>query len=133
MRILVDTNIFLEVVLEQEKIKEAQSFLSETQRHELFISDYSLHSIGLLFFRRKGHDVFRQFLIDMISNAGVKMVAVSAEEMKSVVDAAQKFNLDFDDAYQYATAEKYDLEIVSFDTDFDRTEKGRRLPDKIQF
>jgi hypothetical protein len=43
---------------------------------------------------------------------------------------AKKFALDFDDAYQYVVAEKYDLQLVSFDADFDRTERsegGRHL------
>ena len=38
------------------------------------------------------------------------------------------FSLDFDDAYQYATAEHFDLAIVSFDADFDRTDRGRLTP-----
>jgi len=37
--------------------------------------------------------------------------------------------LDFDDSYQYAVAQKYSLEIISFDADFDRTEKGRKIPE----
>jgi predicted nucleic acid-binding protein len=37
--------------------------------------------------------------------------------------------LDFDDSYQYAVAQKYGLEIMSFDADFDRTEKGRKIPE----
>lgn len=41
-------------------------------------------------------------------------------------DSAQKFNLDFDDAYQYAGALTQKLQIVSFDKDFDRTELGRK-------
>ena len=52
MRLLIDTNIFLEVILEHEKTEEAQALLSEVEKHEFFISDYSLHSIGLLLFRR---------------------------------------------------------------------------------
>ena len=44
---------------------------------------------------------------------------------------SRSFNLDFDDAYQYATAEKYNLIIVSFDGDFDRTERGRRTPTEV--
>jgi len=38
----------------------------------------------------------------------------------------QKFNLDFDDVYQYVVAEKFDLTIVSFDSDFDKTYLGRK-------
>jgi len=41
--------------------------------------------------------------------------------MELLIKAAEKFNLDFDDAYQYAISEKYDLMIMSFDSDFDRT------------
>jgi len=70
MRLLIDTNVFLEVILEQARAKEAQDLLSKTEEHEFFISDYSLHSIGLLLFCRKQHDVFRQFLTDIISRAG---------------------------------------------------------------
>jgi hypothetical protein len=41
-------------------------------------------------------------------------------------------NLDFDDAYQYSAAEKYNLTIVSFDSDFDRTPRGRKTPAEIK-
>jgi len=39
--------------------------------------------------------------------------------------------LDFDDAYQYAAAEKYILTLVSYDRDFDGTELGRTTPAKV--
>jgi len=132
MKLLIDTNIFLEVVLAQSKATGAQELLSKTEEHEFFISDYSLHSIGLLFFRRKQHNVFRQFLTDMISIAGIKMIALLPRDMEGVINTAQKFSLDFDDAYQYVAAEQYELTIVSFDSDFDRTEKGRKTPDHIE-
>lgn len=41
-------------------------------------------------------------------------------------------NLDFDDAYQYVAAEKYTLTLVSFDADFDRTERGKKTPGEIR-
>ncbi len=131
MKFLIDTNIFLEVILAQSKAIDAQEFLSKTEEHEFFISDYSLHSIGLLFFRRKQHDVFRQFLTDMISIAGIKMIALLPKDMEDVINTAQKFSLDFDDAYQYVSADHYGLTIVSFDSDFDRTEKGRKTPANV--
>ena len=131
MRFLIDTNIFLEVILEQEKAEEARAFLAKTKEHNFFISDYALHSIGLLLFRRKQHDVFQQFVEDMMLNAGLIMISLLAEDMEAVVNAARRFNLDFDDAYQYVAAEKYDLTIVSFDGDFDRTERGRKTPGTV--
>ena len=41
------------------------------------------------------------------------------------------FGLDFDDAYQYVAAELEKAEIVSFDKDFDQTEKGRLTPIQV--
>ncbi|MGQ9631841.1 MAG: type II toxin-antitoxin system VapC family toxin [bacterium] len=131
MRLLIDTNIFLEVILEQEKAEEAKILLAKTEEHEFSISDYSLHSIGLLLFRRNRHDVFRRFVEDMILTNGVATISLSAKDIATAIDTAQRFNLDFDDAYQYAVAEKYNLTIVSFDSDFDRTERGRKTPTEL--
>jgi len=131
MRLLLDTNIFLEVLLEQEQADGARIVLSKADEHELFASDYTIHSIGTLLFCRNEHDAFRRFLEDVIVNVGVGVVALSAREMGSLIQAAQKLKLDFDDAYQYAAAEKYGLTIVSFDADFDRTDRGRMTPDEV--
>jgi predicted nucleic acid-binding protein len=45
MRLLLDTNIFLEVILEQERHEEARTLPSKFEEHEFFLSDYSFHSI----------------------------------------------------------------------------------------
>jgi predicted nucleic acid-binding protein len=59
------------------------------------------------------------------------MVSLDATEMDAIVNVAAKFNLDFDDAYQYCTAQKQGLRIVSFDSGFDRTPEGRLLPSVV--
>lgn len=128
MRLLIDTNILLEVILEQEKAEEARNLLRRTNQHTFFITDYCLHSIGLLLFRRKRPSIFWQFVSDMILNAGVIVTYLPPEDMQSVIETAQAFHLDFDDAYHYAVADKQDLAIVSFDADFDRTQRGRTTP-----
>jgi predicted nucleic acid-binding protein len=51
--------------------------------------------------------------------------------MQSVIQASRRFKLDYDDAYQYALAEKYNLILVSFDGDFDRTKRGKATPADI--
>jgi predicted nucleic acid-binding protein len=43
---LVDTNIFLETLLEQEKAEEVRSFFQSIDLEDVFITDFSLHSIG---------------------------------------------------------------------------------------
>lgn len=128
MRLLIDTNILIEIILQQERAEEAGNLLCRTDEHEFYISDFCLHSVGLLLFRQKRHKTFWQLIMDLILNAGVEVVSRSVEEMESVVSAAQRFNLDFDDAYQCVAADANDLILVSFDADFDRTERGRRTP-----
>lgn len=131
MRLLIDTNIILEVILEQVKAEEAKALLSAGERHELVLSDYSLHSVGLILFRRRQHQAFRQFLRDMELNIGMAVISLPFEGMESLIESAGRWNLDFDDAYQYAVAEKHNLTIVSFDSDFDRTERGRKTPVEV--
>jgi len=131
MRLFLDTNLFLEIILGQEKAAEVKALLSETDQHEFFLSDFSLHSIGILLFRRKRHEAFRLFLKDMLLKAGMVMVYLDARDMETVINEAQHFNLDFDDAYQYVTAQKHNLTMVSFDSDFDRTQRGRQTPAQI--
>ncbi|HMD85437.1 MAG TPA: PIN domain-containing protein [Terriglobia bacterium] len=128
MRLLVDTNLFIEVLLSQVGASEARTFLENRKGHELFVSDFALHSIGLLLFRRKQHHFFRQFLQDLTAGAGIAVVSLTAQEMDTLIDVAGKFNLDFDDAYQSSTAIRHRLRIVSFDADFDHTPEGRLLP-----
>lgn len=131
MRLLIDTNIFLELLLGQSKSAEARNLLARTIDHEMFISDFARHSIGLLLVRQGRPSVFRQFVLDIILNAGIQVISLRAENMDLALDAISRFRLDFDDAYQYAIAGKHELTIVSFDGDFDRTALGRRLPADI--
>jgi predicted nucleic acid-binding protein len=131
VRLLIDTSVFLEIILGQERAPEAQSLLSRVQEHQFFISVFGLHSIGLLLFRKKRHETFRQFLSDMIVQMGTRVVSLTIEDMESVLATARDFGLDFDDSYQYAVAEKLRLTLVSFDGDFDRTARGRKTPDQV--
>jgi hypothetical protein len=128
MKLLVDTNVFLEILLSDSRSDEAREFLENSNGHELFISDFALHSIGLLLLRQNLPQVFVQFLEDTIDAIGVKMVSLTERELRTVVSNASAFDFDFDDAYQYSVAEKYDFTLISFDTDFDRSKRGRKSP-----
>jgi predicted nucleic acid-binding protein len=119
------------VLLDQDRSQEAQDLLSRSGIYDFFISDYSLHSTGIILFRRKRYNVFEQFLNDVIIEIGITVISLHVNDMRSIIKAGQQFNLDFDDAYQYAVADRSDLVIASFDSDFDRTERGRMTPQQI--
>jgi predicted nucleic acid-binding protein len=131
VRVLIDTNIILEIILNREKSNEAKKLLENSEKFEFFFSDFSLHSIGILFFQTKRHHVFYQFLKDMIFSEILYVVSLSYEDMGNVIEVSTRFNLDFDDAYQYVVAERYNLTIISFDSDFDRTELKRKTPREV--
>ena len=128
---LLDTNIFLELFLDQDKADDVERLLRTAPKERLYISEFSLYSVGIILFRRKLFDVFVRFVEDLIITGGIKLLRLSVEDTKKLAKVSQRFGLDFDDAYQYAVAERYGLTVVSFDSDFDRTEKGRKTPKDV--
>ncbi|MCD6489888.1 MAG: PIN domain-containing protein [Thermodesulfobacterium sp.] len=128
---LLDTNIFLEFLLDQNKADDVEKLLRTVPKERLYISEISLYSVGIILFRRKLFDVFVRFVEDIIITGGIKLLRISAEDTKKLAEVSQRFNLDFDDAYQYTVAERYGLTIVSFDNDFDCTEKGCKTPKDV--
>ena len=68
---------------------------------------------------------------DVLIDGGVVLVSIPANKMKRVVETMERFNLDFDDAYQYVSAEIEKAVIVSFDKDFDKTDQGRLAPTQV--
>ena len=118
---LVDTNIWLERLLDQERSEEVGRFLAEIPTDQLLMSDFTLHSIGIILDRLGQRVVLLQLVDDVFVRSRVTLLSVQPEAMHRVVTAMDRFNLDFDDAYQYVAAELPDAVIVSFDGDFDRT------------
>ncbi len=125
---LLDSNIFLELLLDQDKADEVERLLRSVPRERLHVSEFSLYSVGIVLFRHKLFDVFVRFVDDLLVTGGIWLLRLAAEDAKELDRVAQRFNLDFDDSYQYLVAERYGLTIVSFDSDFDRTERGRKAP-----
>lgn len=129
---LVDTNVWLERLLDQEKSEEVGYFLAHVTSECLFFTDFALHSIGVVLSRLNKSEVLLQFIHDTFVQGAVSLIHLKPEGIKKMAEVMQKFNLDFDDAYQYVAAKKYGLTIVSFDSDFDRTDKGRKTPAQLE-
>jgi predicted nucleic acid-binding protein len=128
---LLDTNIWLERLLDQEKSEEVGRFLAHFPSEQLFITDFTFHSIGIILSRLNRSEVFLQFIRDAFIEGAVSIIHLGPEDMNTLVDVMREFQLDFDDAYQYIAAEHYGLTIVSFDSDFDRTKKGRKTTKEL--
>jgi len=128
---LLDTNIILELLLEQEHSGDVERLFAEVPAERLFVTDFSLYSIGIILFRNKRSDAFVRVVGDLFLETNVSLIRLDPADMKQVEQAARRFRLDFDDAYQCVAAKKFDLTLLSFDADFDRTERGRKTPAEV--
>src|SRR5215213_2210593 len=114
---LVDTNVFGEILLGQTHADEAKAFITAGAGKSLHLSDFSLHSIGVVLRRNKKLHALTDFVNDVVLSGAVQVLSLSPRELLDVVSLAGNLGLDFDDAYQYTLAAKHDLAIVSFDSD----------------
>ena len=118
---LVDSNIWLERILEQERADEVRAFIERTPARLLYITELALYSIGILLVQRHREQALRQFLEDL-SAGSATVVRLSSEDLSEVITACEDFNLDFDDGYQYVAARKHGLTLVTFDRNFTHTD-----------
>ena len=114
---LVDTNVFLEILLRQDKKEDCKSFL-DNNIENINVTDFSLHSIGVILFRYGKEEMFQRFVEDVVPNT--KLRSLPMELYREVVNVSKSLNLDFDDAYQYSIAKYYGLKVATMDKDFER-------------
>ena len=118
---LVDTNIILEILLKQDKRKKCRKFLDDNIGN-IHITDFSLHSIGIILFKYNKEDSFKKFVGDFMPNA--RILSLPPELYGDIVDIRKNLNLDFDDSYQYRIAKYYELKVVTMDKDFEKVKDG---------
>ena len=115
--ILIDTNIFLEILLEQDKSEICKKFLNENIG-VLNISDFTLHSIGVILFKQNKEDTFLQFISDTLPKTN--LLSLPKNNYEEIINAKNKVGLDFDDGYQYSICKLLNLEFVTMDQDFNK-------------
>jgi predicted nucleic acid-binding protein len=117
--ILADTNIFLEILLKQDRKDECKDFL-DRNKGNVYITDFSLHSIGVICFRYGKEEVFQKFINDILPH--VDFLTLPMDRYSEVIENKMSLNLDFDDSYQYTVAKYFDLKIATMDKDFKKVE-----------
>jgi len=115
MNYLVDTNLFLEILLNQAGRKKCETFL-QGEQGAAWISDFTLHSIGVLLFRQKRPELFDLFVADTLPQFTI--LSLSETGYSQLAEVNTRHGLDFDDAYQFAVARENNLTIATQDKDF---------------
>ena len=118
---LVDTNVWLERLLEQEQAETVKEFLDTIPSSKLYLSDFSLHSIGVILDRLEKIEVFNEFINDLFLNNTVACLSIEPYENIEISKLITDKELDYDDAYQAVVSKKYEIEIVTFDKDFKKS------------
>jgi uncharacterized protein len=119
------------MLLRQEHAAEARELLESVPLAEVAITDFSIHSIGIILTNHGRDGDFERFVTDVLQGTSLTEVRLVHGDLSRLLEVRARCRLDFDDAYQYVAAEKHDLTLVSFDADFDRTDRGRKTPAEI--
>lgn len=120
---LFDTNIFLEILLGQERAAVCERALgSLNEEKTCWVTSFSLHSIEAILSSRDGcEDVLQKFLRDFIGRSGlVHRYETTTEEEWQISELLKRVELDFDDTVQYYVARKKNLALVTLDRDFQK-------------
>ncbi|MBI2675106.1 MAG: type II toxin-antitoxin system VapC family toxin [Candidatus Aenigmarchaeota archaeon] len=129
---LIDTNIFLEILLNQKKAEDCEKFLQKVSSGELqcIVSSFTVHAVeGIL---SENLAILETFLKNINNSIGLTIHTTTIGEELAISIVAQKIGLDFDDSLQYLTAKKTGAEtIISFDGHFDKTDLRRKEPIEV--
>jgi predicted nucleic acid-binding protein len=128
MLLLLDANCWLQIVRNRPHADDVRRLLAGVSATDVKITDMAVHSIAIVMGRFKTLDDFPQVVRDFGIGPLTEIIRLGPSDYRRVVEVAQLYRLDFDDAYQYAAAELRGLTLVSLDADFDRTPRGRLTP-----
>ena len=132
--ILVDTNIFLEVLLGRTRADECANLLNGMSSGETqgVVTRFSVHAIEAIL-SDKGEEELTAFLRGLDQTHGLTVHDTSTTDEVAVSLLKGKIGKDFDDSLQYYVAKKLGVQsIVSFDKDFDGLDIPRREPKDIR-
>ncbi len=129
--LLIDTNLFLEALLGRPRHQDVVALFQKVQEYQFVISQFTVDSVGLYLFRSGQYNLLVEWLRDMAESGAFQLVSLDFNQRIRIAEIAQQYQLDYDDAFQYVVAELYNLIIVSFDKDFDKTPKGRKEPQDL--
>jgi len=94
------------------------------------VTSFSLHSIAIILEKLKGIEAYKNFLEAIINFEGLMIYSTTPQDEIEICQISKKFNISFDDAIHYYVAKTFDLKLVSFDSDFDKTDIKRILPSR---
>ena len=128
---LVDTNIFLEVLLSRAKKEACKNFLKSLRdgKKTCIVTDFTIHSIIVIMSNFNKLNELKTFLLSLTAYKGLYIYSTTIADELKAVEIATTQNLDMDDAIKYQTALSTNTEaIISFDKHFNNLSIPRKEP-----
>lgn len=133
---LIDTNIFLEILLDQPRAADCTRLLNHLYEEGIPIvaSIFSIHSVLIHLVNRKKFEKIEDFVSKIKKSEHILLYHDEIEEHVDIATVCSKTGLDFDDGMQYYIAQRLNCEaIISYDPDFDRMDIPRKTPKDFRF
>lgn len=134
-RYLLDSNIFLEVELGQERAEACSKTLRRflTAEMEGVVTDFSVDTIVIVMENYgKGWDEIRRFLSSLLAYKGLHVYFCTLLDRVRATTHMRDHGLDFDDALTLEAMRANGMEeIISYDGDFDPVPKVRRVEPEV--
>ncbi len=132
--LLIDANIFLELMLDQARADECEDFFATVEEgaQEAIITDLILDSI-LIVMESKGKTAseLATFLSSIATYRGLKLYWLSLVDRLHATVHMSRTGLDFEDSTTLEAYRRLSVDgIVSFDKDFDGLPSMKRLEPK---
>jgi len=85
---LIDANIFLEILLQQDKSNICKNFIIENI-DKINITDFTLHSIGVLLFKQNEEKLFLKFISDTLSK--IPLISLPKNKYRNITNITKKY------------------------------------------
>jgi predicted nucleic acid-binding protein len=127
---LIDANIFLEVLLGQKKSKECMKVLEEIKNgKEAYISTFTIDAIILVLHKHRT-PLFKiaLFINSLLNYEGLIIYSVSMRDRLTAVKLMGKYAIDYEDAITAQSAISAGCKFVlSMDSHFDKLKEIKRI------
>lgn len=121
--VFIDANIFLEVLLQDKKNEECKKFLSRVVSGEVqaITSDFIVYTCMIQLEQKNTLKSMSEMVLFMNECAGLRVIRPSVQEINKAIMIAEKYKLDFDDAFVVACMLHSNITtLISLDKDFDK-------------
>lgn len=121
MKILVDTNVILDIVLERQPFYEQSArFLQvSAQSNTIYITATTITDLYYIVRKAKGREIALAFVEDLL-----KLVEIAAVDKKVILQALQLGLTDFEDAVQASSAQQEGINIIVTRNEADFSHSG---------